>query len=46
MREDVSEGQIGDENEREEERGGGWGLALGPREMEDGWVVHKPVLEG
>lgn len=37
--EEESEEEVGDDGEGEEERRGAKGLALGPWEMEDGWVV-------
>lgn len=38
--EEKSEGEVGEDGECDEERGGAWGLALGPLEVEDGWVAH------
>lgn len=44
--EEAREGEVGENGEGEEERGGAEGVAWGPREATDRWVVDQPVLEG
>ena len=43
--EEEGEGEVGEDGEGEEEGGGERGVRRVPLEVEDGWVVHHPVLE-
>lgn len=45
VEEDVGEGEVGEDCEGEEERGGAKCMPFFPLELADSWVVHQPVVD-
>ena len=45
MVEDECEREVSEDGENEEVWAGSWGLVLSPCEVEDLWVVYKPILK-